>query len=234
MNYQSWHPPDVPRNRKVVIMDSTALPEAVRQAVTVKTAGATGVARLAVQGLLELVDDPAALARATAFLAERLTGYAPIWHIGRAVRAEDPAAALRRVREELDAAVELTVKTGVSWLAEQGGPVTVAPSSSIIGQILDQVGPELDRAGQPRIALAGADAIGPRTVLNIVGTRELAERLPTVVVTTSLKLVPGPVFDRLGAPVFEHIPLKQFAGVILDGDLLTPEEVGRRAAALRE
>lgn len=215
-------------------MDQTALPQAVQQAVTVKTAGATGVARLAIQGLLEIVHDPALLARATAFLADRLTGYAPIWHIANAVRAADPAAELRRLREELDSAVELTVKTAAAWVAEHGGPVTVAPSSSIVSQILQQLGPEFQAADDrdARLALAGADAIGPRTILNIVGTRELAARLPTLVVTTALKLVPGPVFDRLGAPVFEPIPLDRFAGVVLDGELLTPEEVGRRAAAL--
>lgn len=217
-------------------MDQTALPQAVRQAVTVKTAGATGVARLAIHGLLEVVHDPAVLARATAFLADRLTGYAPIWHIANAVRAADPAAELRRLREELDSAVELTVKTATAWVTEHGGPVTVAPSSSIVAQILDQLGPEYraDDERAARLALAGADAIGPQTILNIVGTRELAARLPTLVVTTSLKLVPGPVFDRLGAPVFEPIPLDRFVGVVLDGELLTPEEAGRRAAALWE
>ena len=71
-------------------------------------------------------------------------------------------------------------------------------------------------------------------MLNIRGTRELARRLPTLVVTTALKLVPEPVFARLGAPVFEHIPLDSFVGVVLDGELLSPEEVGRRAAELRE
>lgn len=244
-------------------MDQTALPQAVRQAVTVKTAGATGVARLAIEGLLEVVHDPAALARATAFLADRLTGYAPIWHIGNAVRAANPAAELCRLRAELDSAVEFTVKAAVTWVAEHGGPVTVAPSSSIVGQVLDQLGPEIRvltgggaatdpaaaagtaatggaatggaaAAAVARLALAGADAIGPETVLNIVGTRELAARVPTLVVTTALKLVPGPVFERLGAPVFEPIPLESFLGVILDGEFLTPAAVGARAAALRE
>ena len=84
------------------------------------------------------------------------------------------------------------------------------------------------------IALAGADAIGPTAVLNIVGTRELAEQLPTLVVTTSLKLVPGPVFERLGAPVFEPIPLDRFAGIVIDGEVFSPEAAGHRAATLRE
>lgn len=214
-------------------MDEASLPPPLREAVTVTTAGATGVARLVIQGLLELVDDPVAADRATEFLISRLPGYAPMWHIANAVRAADPVEALRRIRAELDHAVENTVKAATSWVVEQGGPVTFAPSSSIVAQILAQL-PAAARTGEPAVALAGADAIGPTTVLNIRGTRELAERLPTLVVTTALKLVPAPVFARLGAPVFEHIPLDTFVGVVLDGELLSPAEVGRRAAMLRE
>ncbi|GAA3764638.1 hypothetical protein GCM10022225_58360 [Plantactinospora mayteni] len=214
-------------------MDQATLPTPLREAVTVTTAGATGVARLVIQGLLDLIDDPAAAADATEFLTARLPGYAPMWHIANAVRSAEPAEALRRIRAELDHAVENTVKAAVTWVGEQGVPVTSAPSSSIVNQILAQL-PESLRVGEPAVALAGADAIGPDTVLNIRGTRELAQRLPTLIVTTALKLVPEPVFARLGAPVFEHIPLDGFVGVVLDGELLTPGEVGRRAAELRE
>lgn len=214
-------------------MDQATLPTSLREAVTVTTAGATGVARLVIQGLLELVDDPAAAADATEFLTARLPGYAPMWHIANAVRSDAPAEALLRIRADLDHAVDNTVKAAVAWVCERGGPVTSAPSSSIVGQVLAQL-PSSVRTGEPLIALAGADAIGPTTVLNIRGTRELAHRLPTLVVTTALKLVPQPVFARLGAPVFEHIPLDSFVGVVLDGDILSPGEVGRRAAELRE
>ncbi|MGI5214760.1 hypothetical protein [Plantactinospora sp. CA-290183] len=214
-------------------MDQAMLPAPLREAVTVTTAGATGVARMVIQGLLELIDDPAAAAEATEFLTARLPGYAPIWHIANAVRSDEPAEALRRIRADLDHAVDNTVKAALAWVGERGGPVTSAPSSSIVAQVLAQL-PAGAVTGGPVIALAGADAIGPQTVLNIRGTRELAQRLPTLVVTTALKLVPGPVFDRLGAPVFEHIPLDSFVGVVLDGELLSPEEVGRRAAELRE
>lgn len=214
-------------------MDQGMLPPSLREAVTVTTAGATGVARMVIQGLLELIDDPAAATEATEFLTARLPGYAPMWHIANAVRSDEPAEALRRIRAELDHAVENTVKAAVTWVGERGGPVTSAPSSSIVGQVLSKL-PAESRTGEPVIALAGADAIGPTTVLNIRGTRELAQRLPTLVVTTALKLVPAPVFDRLGAPVFEHIPLASFVGVVLDGEILTPGEVGRRAAELRE
>lgn len=214
-------------------MDQTTLPKSLQEAVTVTTAGATGVARMVIQGLLEVIDDPAAAAEATDFLTARLPGYAPIWHIANAVRSDEPAEALRRIRADLDQAVDNTVKAALTWVGDRGGPVTSAPSSSIVKQILAQLGPEAV-AGEPVVALAGADAIGPTMVLNIRGTRELAGRLPTLVVTTALKLVPAPVFARLGAPVFEHIPLDAFVGVVLDGEILSPKEVGRRAAELRE
>jgi len=211
-------------------MDQATLPKSLREAVTVTTAGATGVARLVIQGLLEVIDDPALVAEATEFLTAELPGYAPIWHIANAARSDEPAGALRRIRGDLDQAVENTVKAALTWVGERGGPVTSAPSSSIVSQVLAQLVPEAV-AGDPVVALAGADAIGPTMVLNIRGTRELAGRLPTLVVTTALKLVPEPVFARLGAPVFEHIPLDAFVGVVLDGEILSPEEVGRRAAA---
>jgi|GEM_PF-2572262 hypothetical protein len=211
-------------------MDEATLPAPLREAVTVTTAGATGVARLVIEGLLELVHDPVAAGEATEFLIARLPGYAPMWHIANAVRSAEPAEALRRIRAELDHAVENTVKAAVGWIGDRG-PVTFAPSSSIVAQVLDQL-PERSRVGEPVLALAGADAIGPSTVLNIRGTRKLAERLPTLVVTTALKLVPESVFARLGAPVFEHIPLETFAAVVLDGEVLTPAEAGERAAAL--
>lgn len=211
-------------------MDEATLPAPLREAVTVTTAGATGVARLVIEGLLELVHDPVAAGEATEFLIARLPGYAPMWHIANAVRSAEPAEALRRIRAELDHAVENTVKAAVGWIGDRG-PVTFAPSSSIVAQVLDQL-PERARVGEPVLALAGADAIGPSTVLNIRGTRKLAERLPTLVVTTALKLVPESVFARLGAPVFEHIPLETFAAVVLDGEVLTPAEAGERAAAL--
>jgi hypothetical protein len=36
----------------------------------------------------------------------------------------------------------------------------------------------------------------------------------------------------LGSPLFERIPLDAFWAVVLDGELLTPAEAGRRAARL--
>jgi len=212
-------------------VDEAALPTALQEALTTKTAGATGVARLAIAGLLEIIEDRDAFEQAAAILGARLPGYAPIWHIVNAVHGDEPATALPRIRAELDEAVDKSVAAAARWVTDHGGEVAVAPSSSIVSQVLARLG---TRAGDDgaTIGLAGADAIGPAEVLNIKGTAELADRLPTLVVTTSLKLVPEHVFSRLGAPVFERIPLRAFAAVILDGEILDPEDAGRRAAAI--
>jgi hypothetical protein len=211
-------------------VDEAALPTALQEALTTKTAGATGVARLAIAGLVELADDRGALEQAAALLRARLPGYAPIWHIGNAVHGDEPVAALLRIRDELDEAADRSVAAAAQWAADRGGAVAVAPSSSVVSRVLARLGRVPDDAAP--IALAGADAIGPHEVLNIKGTAELADRLPTLVVTTALKLVPESVFARLGAPVFERIPLSAFAAVALDGEILDPEDVGRRAAAI--
>jgi hypothetical protein len=215
---------------KGVQVDEAALPTALQEALTTTTAGATGVARLAIAGLVEIADDRGALERAAAMLSARLPGYAPIWHIDNAVHEDEPVAALSRIREELDEAVDKSVAAAARWVADRGGAVAVAPSSSIVGRVLARLGREPDDGAA--IGLAGADAIGPDEVLNIKGTADLADRLPTLVVTTSLKLVPADVFARLGAPVFERIPLRAFAAVALDGEILDPEDAGRRAAAI--
>jgi hypothetical protein len=83
------------------------------------------------------------------------------------------------------------------------------------------------------VGLVGADAVGPGAVLNAVGTRELAGRVPTLVVATAVKLVPGEVFDRLAGPGFEAVPLGTLAAVVVGAEVLSPGEAGRRAAAVR-
>jgi hypothetical protein len=82
------------------------------------------------------------------------------------------------------------------------------------------------------VGLVGADAIGPEALLNAEGTRELAERLPTLVVATAVKLVPAEVFGRLGGAGFEVVPLAGVAAVVVGGEVLSPAEAGRRAAGL--
>jgi hypothetical protein len=84
----------------------------------------------------------------------------------------------------------------------------------------------------PVLGLVGADAIGPGALLNADGTRELVERLPTLVVATAVKLVPAEVFGRLGGAGFEVVPLAGVAAVVVGGEVLSPAEAGRRAAGL--
>jgi hypothetical protein len=79
------------------------------------------------------------------------------------------------------------------------------------------------------VGVVGADAIGPGALLNATGTRELAAQLPTLVVATGVKLVPGEVFGRLGGPGFEVVPLAAAAAVVVGGEVLSPAEAGRRA-----
>jgi hypothetical protein len=203
----------------------------LRQALTTRTAGATGVTRMVIDGLLEIAEDRSALVAAADFMSSRLTGYAPLWHIGNAVRGASPADALRRIRAELDESVQRSVRTAIDWVRERPGPVLFAPSSSIVSQVLAGL-PDRPQQGPAAVGLAGADAIGPEQVLNIVGTAELTEKVPVLIVTTSLKLVPKRIFDQLGAPVFERIPLAAFEQVVLDGEIIEPRQAGRRTAAL--
>jgi translation initiation factor 2B subunit (eIF-2B alpha/beta/delta family) len=82
------------------------------------------------------------------------------------------------------------------------------------------------------VAVVGADAVGPGAILNAAGTRELAARLPALVVATAIKLVPGAVFGRLAGPGFEVVPLEGLAAVVVGGEVLSPAEAGRRAEAV--
>ena len=102
--------------------------------------------------------------------------------------------------------------------------------SSLVARVLrapGHVGPPAPVAG-----VVGADAIGPVALLNAAGTRELAARLPTLVVATAVKLVPAEVFGGLGGPGFELVPLEALAAVVVGPEVLSPTETGRRAAAL--
>jgi hypothetical protein len=80
--------------------------------------------------------------------------------------------------------------------------------------------------------VVGADAIGPEGLLNAVGTRELVQRVPTLVVATAVKLVPAEVFGLLGGAGFEVIPLEEVAAVVVGPEVLSPAEAGRRATGL--
>ena len=84
----------------------------------------------------------------------------------------------------------------------------------------------------PVVGVVGADAIGPAALLNADGTRELAERVPTLVVATPVKLVPAAVFGRLGGAGFEVVALETLAAVVVGPEVLSPVQAGRRAREL--
>ncbi|MEV4138714.1 hypothetical protein AB0J72_41940 [Dactylosporangium sp. NPDC049742] len=219
-------------------MSAPTLSPLLTAAVQDRTSGATGVARQVLDGLAEFVHDPVTLRAVVAPLPGLLPGYASMWHIARAANADDPGPALRAIREQLDRDVEASVATATRLLHQRGGWARTAPSSALVKAVAAQLpAGTVDAPGTegllPVTGIAGADAISPTRVLNIKGTLALAQSIPTIVVTTSLKLAPERVFDGLGSPLFERIPLSAFWAVVLDGELLTPAEVGRRAAALR-
>ena len=107
----------------------------------------------------------------------------------------------------------------------------------IVGPLHGRVAqPEVEGAGlstAPVAGVVGADAIGPTALLNADGTRELAGRVPTLVVATAVKLVPAAVFGRLGGPGFEVVPLEALAAVAVGSELLSPAQAGHRAEELR-
>ena len=109
-------------------------------------------------------------------------------------------------------------------------PAGGGPGSSTGAPDAEGTGPA--SAATPVVGLVGADAVGPRAVLNAVGTRALAEWVPTLVVATAIKLVPGEVFERLAGPGFEAVPLEAVAAVVVGPEVVPPAEAGRRAEAL--
>jgi hypothetical protein len=227
------------------------LPSAIVEAASDRRRGATEIARRALDGLLEIAGDRELLATAATALVEGQPAMAPIWHLANAARSDDPAAALADLRERLDGEAAAAVEGAVAWLRNwrrhRPGPVATVSRSSLVDAVLERLGPQAaaaagrtqgaapgrGRGGEPGVALVGADAIGPKAVLNAAGTRLLAARVPTLVVSTSLKLVPASVFARLAAPGFEAVPLDLITAVALGPELLAPDAAGRRAAALR-
>jgi hypothetical protein len=254
-------------------MDARRVPAPVLAAAGDRQGGAVEVAARAADGLLEVAADPPLLEEAVAVLLAGQPAMAPIWHLARAARAPDPAAALADLRRRLDADADAAVTAATAWLlhhlADNPGPVATVSHSSLVDRVLTQPGPEaqagppfsvrrlaprggslaeparggpglstaptgpVDPAGPtPAVGVVGADAVGPRAILNAVGTRELAEWVPTLVVATAIKLVPAQVFDRLAGPGFEVVPLDGLAAVVVGGEVVSPAEAGRRAEAV--
>jgi len=212
-----------------VVVSGSVLTPCLVAAARDGTSGATGVVRRVVDGLLAIGDDPARLRAAVALLRERLPWCGPMWQVARAAEGPDPLVALRSLRQRLDLDATASVATVVRLLTERGGAVRAAAGSALVAAVLSGLPP---LPGPAVVGLAGADAVGPAAVLNVAGTGELARTVPTIIVATSVKLVPQRVFAALGGCGFETVQLGLFAGVVLDGALLTPAEAGRRAAAV--
>jgi hypothetical protein len=217
-------------------MDHRRLPAAVLAAAGDRQGGAAEVAARAADGLLEVAGDPPLLEEAVAVLLAGQPAMAPIWHLARAARAPDPAAALADLRRRLDTDADAAVAAATAWLlrhlADHPGPVATVSHSSLVDRVLAQVDPAGPTGPGPVVAVVGADAVGPGAILNAAGTRELAARLPALVVATAIKLVPGAVFGRLAGPGFEVVPLEGLAAVVVGGEVLSPAEAGRRAEAV--
>jgi hypothetical protein len=214
-------------------MDSRRLPEAVLAAAGDRRGGAAEVAATALDGLLEVADDPSLLEEAVAVLLTGQPAMAPIWHLAWAARGPNPTAALTDLRRRLTTDADAAVTAATAWLhrhlATHPGGVATVSHSSLVDRVLAQIGPT---GGDPVVGVAGTDAIGPDGILNAVGTRVLAEEVPTLVVATAVKLVPGEVFGRLGGPGFEVVPLEAVAAVVVGAEVLSPGEAGRRAEAV--
>jgi len=214
-------------------MDARRLPGAIRAAAGDRQGGAAEVAATALDGLLEVAGDPPLLEEAVAFLLAGQPAMAPIWHLARAARGPDPAAALTGLRQHLTTDADAAVTTATAWLhrrlAAHPGAVATVSHSSLVDRVLVQLGPA---GGDPVVGVVGADAVGPDGILNAVGTRALAEQLPTLVVATAIKLVPGEVFEGLAGPGFEVVSLEAVAAVVVGPEVLSPAEAGRRVEAV--
>jgi len=233
-------------------MDEGLLPAAVRDAAADRRGGATEVAARALDGLLEVADDPRRLEAAVAALLAGQPAMAPVWHLARAARGPDPHGALAGLRARLGADADAAVDAAAAWLRPRlagggRGAVATVSHSSLVDRVLARLAPgpagspgaagSLGAAGAAGAAawlvvgLVGADAIGPEAFLNAAGTGELAARLPTLVVATAIKLLPAEAFARLAGPGFEAVPLRAVAAVVVGPAVLSPAEAGRLAAS---
>jgi hypothetical protein len=183
-------------------------------------------------------DADAAVEAATAWLLERLTAHpgtvATVSHsslvdrvLGRVGGGMGRAAGARESPTPRSVG---PLHGRVAQAGDRGPGLSTAPTGSGTAPAAptDPTAPAM----APVVGVVGADAIGPGGLLNADGTRELAGRVPTLVVATAVKLVPGEVFARLGGPGFEVVPLKAMAAVVVGPQLLSPAEAGRRAARL--
>ena len=214
-------------------MEASRLPAAVLAAASDRRGGAMEVAATALDGLLAVAADPLLLEEAVRVLLAGQPAMAPIWHLARAARSPYPPSALAALRRHLRTDAEAAVDAATAWLldhlTDHPGAVATVSHSSLVNRVLARLGPAQVRGPDAVVGVVGADAIGPGALLNAAGTRELAAQLPTLVVATGVKLVPGEVFGRLGGAGFEVVPLAAVAAVVVGGEVLSPAEAGRRA-----
>jgi hypothetical protein len=214
-------------------------PELLEEAVTVLTAGQPAMAPIWHLAAAARGPDPAsalaAVGRHLAADADAAVETAAGWLLGRL--AARPGAVATVSHSSL-------VDRVLGRVAGARG----SPTPRIVGPLHGRVAePEAEGAGlstargreqgagpstAPVVGVVGADAIGPEALLNADGTRELAGRVPTLVVATAVKLVPAEVFGRLGGAGFEVVPLEALAAVVVGGEVLSPAEAGRRAKEL--
>jgi len=123
-------------------MEVRGLPAAVLAAAADRLGGATEVAATALDGLLEVADDPALLERAVAVLLAGQPAMAPMWHLARAARGPDPAIALADLRRRLEADADAAAAAAAAWLrhhlAGSPGPVATVSHSSLVDRVLAQ------------------------------------------------------------------------------------------------
>lgn len=211
-------------------MTGANIPKVLEDLVFVRGVGCTGVTLRAVTEMEKVADDVDLVNDCMAFLRRELNGYATLWHLERALQQQAPRVALPRFATRLRTDVRRSLDTASRYLRCRAGGFVAAPSSGITRQLMARLAESPAGASDaPATGLSGADAIGPTEVLNIVGTRDLATRVPTFIVTTGDRLVPGPVFDSLGSALFERVPLAMFEAVVVNDEVLSPAEVGRRA-----
>jgi hypothetical protein len=181
-----------------------------------------------------VADADAAADTATAWLLDRLAAHPGGAHPG-AVATVSHSSLVARVLGRVGPA--RPPDTGAGDTRRPGTGAGDTRPRRIVGPLHGRVAqPEVEGAGlstAPVAGVVGADAIGPTALLNADGTRELAGRVPTLVVATAVKLVPAAVFGRLGGPGFEVVPLEALAAVVVGSELLSPAQAGHRAEELR-
>jgi hypothetical protein len=226
-------------------------PELLEEAVTVLAAGQPAMApvwhlavaargpdpRSALAALRRhlTADADAAVEAATAWLLDHLAAH-PVGGRPGAVATVSHSSLVDRVLGRVDQVLARAAGARESPAPRIVGPLHGRVTEPGAGRAGLSTAPGRDQSAGlstgPVVGVVGADAIGPEGLLNADGTRELAGRVPTLVVATAVKLVPAEVFGRLGGAGFEVVPLEVLAAVVVGDEVLSPGEAGRQAREL--